>query len=455
MDAATRESSAPEARPATLGLIFLTIFLDLIGFSIIFPLFPHMLAHYFAREGDAGLLGAVLDLIRNAAGDGDSMHHAVLFGGILGSLYSLLQFLFAPFWGGLSDRTGRRPVLLVTVAGLAASYFLWFWSGSFLLLVVSRLFGGMMAGNISVATAAVADSTPPEKRAQGMGIIGAAFGLGFILGPPLGAALSAVDLTRAAPSLERVGVNPFSAAAAGAFLLSAVNWIVLWKWFPETLRPEDRGKAREGGRTINISRLFHPVDIPGVHRTNLTWFLYLLSFSGMEFTLTFLAVERFGFTQMQNGYMFVFIGLIIAFVQGGLIRQLAPLYGEKSLAVAGFLTVTPGLLLTGFCRTQGMLYLGLALMAFGSALVTPSLSALLSLYTPSSRQGSVLGVFRSLGALARAVGPLSAALAYWRFGAKAAYAVGTAILVAPFLMVLTLPQPPRREVSPSRGPPPS
>ena len=454
MDTATRESAATEARPSTLWLIFLTIFLDLIGFSIIFPLFPHMLSHYFEREGDTGLLGAVLELIRSAAGNQGSIQHAVLFGGVLGSLYSLLQFLFAPFWGGLSDRTGRRPVLLITVAGLAASYFLWFWSGSFLLLVVSRLFGGMMAGNISVATAAVADSTPPEKRAQGMGIIGAAFGLGFILGPPLGAALSAIDLTRAAPSLANYGVNPFSAAAGGAFLLSAVNWVVLWKWFPETLRPEDRGKAREGGRTINLAKLFHPVDIPGVHRANLTWFVYLLSFSGMEFTLTFLAVERFGFTQMQNGYMFVFIGLIIAFVQGGMIRQLAPVYGEKSLAIAGFLSVAPGILLTGFARTQGMLYLGLALMAFGSALITPSLSSLVSLYTPSSRQGSVLGVFRSLGALARAVGPLSAAIAYWRFGSKAAYAVGTAILVVPFLMVLTLPEP-QRPVSSSRESPPS
>ena len=451
---ATRESPTVEARPATLWLIFLTIFLDLIGFSIIFPLFPRMLTHYFEQEGNTGLLGAVLDLIQNVSGTQDASRQAVLFGGLLGSLYSLLQFLFAPFWGGLSDRTGRRPILLVTVAGLAASYFLWFWSGSFIVLVVSRLFGGMMAGNLSVATAAVADSTPPEKRAQGMGIVGAAFGLGFILGPPLGAALSAIDLGRAT-GLEQFGVNPFSAAAAGAFLLSALNWLVLWKWFPETLRPEDRGKARETRRTINLVELFHPVDFPGVHRTNLTWFIYLLAFSGMEFTLTFLVVERFGFTPMQNGYMFVFIGLIIAFVQGGLIRQLAPMYGEKNLAVAGFLAVAPGLLLTGFSRTQGMLYLGLALMAFGSALITPSLSALLSLYTPSSRQGSVLGVFRSLGALGRAVGPLSAAFAYWRFGAKAAYAVGTAVLVAPFLMVLTLPRPPRHTVSSTPGSPPS
>jgi MFS family permease len=336
---------------------------------------------------------------------------------------------------------GRRPVLLITVGGLTLSYLLWFLSGSFALLVAARLFGGAMAGNISVATAAVADSTTRENRAKGMGLVGAAFGLGFILGPAGGAALSRWNILELAPGLEALGVNPFSGAAAGAFLLSAANFLLLWRLFPETLRPEDRGKAREERRTINPAELFRPAGLPGVSRANLAWFIYLVAFSGMEFTLTFLAAERFGFTARQNAYMFVFIGLILIFVQGGMIRQLAPLYGEKALALAGLGTVIPGLIVTGLAQKQGALYLGLGLMALGGAFVMPSLSALVSLYAPPERQGSVLGVFRSLGALARAIGPLAASLVYFRFGSAAPYLAGAAALLVPLVVAAGLPRP--------------
>jgi MFS family permease len=426
-------------RKSPLGTIFLTIFLDLVGFSIIFPLFPEMLRFYMATEGTEGLFGRLIDSLRRASGSDANV--AALFGGVLGSLYSILQFLFAPFWGGLSDRIGRRPVLLVTVGGLALSYLLWFLSGSFALLVAARLFGGAMAGNISVATAAVADSTTQENRAKGMGLVGAAFGLGFILGPPLGALLGGWNLPGLAPGLEALGVNPFSGAAAGAFILSAANLALLWRRFPETLRPEERGRAREERRTINPVELFRPARLPGVTRANLAWFVYLIAFSGMEFTLTFLAAERFGYTARQIAYMFIYIGLILIFVQGGMIRQLAPVYGEKALAIAGLAAVIPGLVLTGLAGRQGALYLGLGLMALGSAFVMPSLSALVSLYTPPDRQGRVIGVFRSLGALARAIGPLAASLVYFRHGSTAPYLAGAAALVIPLALAAGLPKP--------------
>jgi MFS family permease len=196
-----------------------------------------------------------------------------------------------------------------------------------------------------------------------MGLVGAAFGLGFILGPPLGALLSHWNLLEL--GLGAFGVNPFSGAALGAFGLSAANFIFLWRLFPETLRQEERGKAREDRRTINPAELFRPAGLPGVHRANLVWFVYLVAFSGMEFTLTFLAAERFGFTPAQNAYMFVFIGLILIVVQGGMIRQLAPVYGEKALAIAGLATVTPGLIVTGLAEKQGA-HLGLALWRSGA-----------------------------------------------------------------------------------------
>jgi MFS family permease len=161
-------------RPVSLGVIFLTIFIDLLGFTIIFPLFPAILEYYLRVDGTGGGLGWLLaridDFSRLVGSHGN--YRAVLFGGVLGSLYSFLQFIFSPIWGALSDRLGRRRVLLITVAGTLGSYVLWFFSGSFLLFVLARLVGGGFAGNISVATAAVADVTTRENRAKGMSIIG-------------------------------------------------------------------------------------------------------------------------------------------------------------------------------------------------------------------------------------------------------------------------------------------
>src|SRR5207249_1133339 len=191
-------------RKSPIGVIFLTIFVDMVGFSIIFPLFPEMLKFYLGREGREGALGALLKTLESAFGQSSEQQVAVLFGGVLGSLYAVLQFIFAPLCGCLSDRVGRRPVLLLTIGGISISYLLWFFSGSFTLLVAARFLGGLMGGNISVATAAVADSTTAENRAKGMGIIGAAFGLGFILGPTIGGVM--YHVVKIPPSQSAFGV---------------------------------------------------------------------------------------------------------------------------------------------------------------------------------------------------------------------------------------------------------
>jgi MFS family permease len=436
---------APSPR-SQLGTLFLTVFIDLVGFSIIFPLFPAMLSYYLGSgpEGTGGALERIVAALRSASA-GESaeaqFYAEVLFGGILGSLYSLLQFIFAPLWGRLSDRAGRKPVLLLTIGGLALSYLLWFFSGSFLLLVASRFFGGMMSGNISVATAAVADSTGPEGRARGMGVIGAAFGLGFILGPALGGAFFLLErqLGFSAALSFVPGINPFSLAAGGAFLLSAWNFLRVWRKFAETLPPEARGRA-EAERPLNPLRLARGFDLPGVNRANLVYFIFLLAFAGMEFTLTFLARDRFDYTPERIGMvLFTYVGLIIALVQGGVVRRLAPLLGEKRVAIAGLLLVVPGLIATGLAASQAVLFVGLTFLAAGSALAMPSLTALVSLYTPSSRQGEVLGVFRSLGALSRAVGPLLACAVYWKLGSEWPYLGGAALLLLPILLALRLP----------------
>ena len=431
-----------ERKKSPLGVLFLTVFVDLVGFSIIFPLFPDMLEHY-SRPGGGFFADWIKQLAEFSGETGDKKFTAtVLFGGILGSLYSILQFLFAPMWGRLSDRIGRRPVLLITIGGLCLSYLVWIFSHSFLLLIISRVLGGAMGGNISVATAAMADSTDKKNRAKGMGMIGMAFGLGFILGPAIGALLSGFELDKALPGM---GFNPFSAAAAGAFLLSLWNLSWVMRSFKESLPEQERGKAHQAGRPISPLKLFRGFDLPGVSRTNLVYFIFLVAFAGMEFTLTFLAKDRFKYDSHDMMWIFIFVGLIIALVQGGVVRRMAPKMGEKKVSLYGLVLLVPGLLMVGTAGSEGLFYLGLALLAVGSALATPCLTALASLYTPADRQGEVLGTFRSLGALARAVGPILACAAYWKLGSEWPYYGATALVLLPILLALGLPPAPKRE----------
>ena len=431
-----------ERKKSPIGVLFLTVFVDLVGFSIIFPLFPDMLEYYSRPEG--GFFADWINQLAEFSGEtGDKKFTAtVLFGGILGSLYSILQFLFAPMWGRLSDRIGRRPVLLITIGGLCVSYLVWIFSHSFLLLIISRVLGGAMGGNISVATAAMADSTDEKNRAKGMGMIGMAFGLGFILGPAIGALLSGFRLDEKLPGM---GFNPFSAAAAGAFLLSLWNLSWVRRSFKESLTEENRGKAHQAGRPISPLKLFRGFDIPGVSRTNLVYFIFLVAFAGMEFTLTFLAKDRFDYKSTDMMWIFIFVGLIIALVQGGVVRRMAPKMGEKKVSLYGLVLLVPGLLVTGIAGSEGLFYLGLALLAVGSALATPCLTALASLYAPADRQGEVLGTFRSLGALSRAVGPVLACAAYWKLGSEWPYYGATAMVILPILLALGLPAVPKRE----------
>lgn len=425
-----------------IKIVFLTLFLDLIGFSIIFPMFPALARHYLEVDPDNFFLKTIFGTITSittSQGVVNDKANIVLFGGILGALYSLLQFLGAPFWGSLSDKIGRKPVLLMSVFGLFLSYVLWFFSGSFTLLIFARFIGGMMGGNISTASAVVADVTEKENRSKGMAFIGIAFALGFILGPTFGGILSMVDLTKMYPSLVSMGVNPFSTPALFAAVLSLINLISIWRNFTETLPPEKRGKHKVE-RTANILKLFHKSPYAGVDGTNFSHFLFLSAFSGMEFTLTFLAVERLGFSSMDNAYMFIYIGFIIALVQGGYVRRMANRVGENKMAIQGFCIIIPGLLLIGFTQSVWMLYMGLGCLAFGSAMVIPCQTSAVSIYAPGDVQGEVLGIFRSLGSLARVVGPIVASLLYWKLGGTFPYLLGAAFMLIPILMVKKLPE---------------
>ncbi len=427
---------------SSLKIVFLTIFLDLVGFSIIFPLFPSLAKHYLTTDADNVFLQAIFGSIQTISQytDGTGVFSGiVLFGGILGALYSLLQFIAAPMWGSLSDRIGRKPVLLISLTGLAISYVLWFFSGSFTLLIIARIIGGIMGGNISTATAVVADITTAENRSKGMATIGIAFALGFVVGPAIGGILSLIDLTKIYPSLVAYGINPFSMPAALSFFLAAFNVVWVSKRFKESLPPEKRGTIHTE-RSANPLKIFKPLPFPGVNLVNFGNFLFISAFSGMEFTLTFLAFERLGYTSMQNAYLFIYIGFILAMVQGGFVRRRAHLIGEKKMTLIGLFSLIPGLILIALAYSQWMLYAGLFFLSVGSSMVIPCLTTLVTFYTPAEKQGHSVGIFRSLGALGRVVGPIAASIIYYKEGSAAPYFVGAAFLLIPILMVMKLPE---------------
>ena len=433
-------SLSPSDR-TVLKTMFLTLFVDLVGFSIIFPLFPNMLEYYKMVEGDSGLFGTVMGWISSITGTSEGKATLALFGGFLVFIYSFLQFIMAPVFGTISDRIGRRPVLLISISGIALSYALWFFSGSFTLLVISRLISGLMGSNITTATAAVSDITSEKTRSKGMAIIGIAFGLGFILGPAIGGLSALINLSGIKGAAD-IGINPFSMPALIAFFLTVWNLIFVYRKFPETLPPEKRGKG-EMHRTVNPFKLFKVQNFPGV--TIVIWvnFIFLSAFGAAENMLTFLTYETLHYGPGKNGMLFVFIGFVLAMVQGGYVRRKAADVGEDKVTKNGLIILIPGLLLValaGHWSSLTVLLIGLFFMAVGSAMAIPCLTSLVSFYTPPEDQGRVIGVYRSVGALGRTVGPIAGGLLYWKFQYAAPYIFAAVTIFLSLFILAKLPE---------------
>jgi MFS family permease len=423
-------------------VIFLTLYIDLIGFSIIFPLGPDLLTHYLQIDGHSGVLGWLLsqtDTVARMLGK-DQNFAAVLFGGVISSFFSILQFIFAPFWGAISDRRGRRGVLLITVAGTALGYLVWVVSGSFWLFVLSRIVSGAFSGNLSVATAAVADVTTRAERSRAMGLVGAAFGLGLVTGPTLGAITAHFNLLATHPDWARFGVNPFSVPALVAFGLCVLNFCWIQARFGETLSPERSAEAREP-RLRNPLRAIFALESAPVRRTNLVAFVYSVAFVAMETSLTFLAAQRFDYTARQNGWLLAFLGVCAVVTQGYIVRVLLKRHSETRILGAGLFVSAVGLLCIGCAPRPVWLYVGLAALALGSGLVNPSSTGLISLYCNPAEQGRALGVFRSLGSLSRAITPVLAGTGFWIFGSVSVFVAGAAFALAALWLSLSLPAP--------------
>ena len=442
--------SAPAAstQRRTLGLIFLTVFMDIVGFSIIIPLFPHLLDHYIRTEGSAGTLIGSLNSAAEWMGGDTVFKKTVLFGGLLSTLYSLLQFIFSPIWGALSDRLGRRRILTITLAGNALSYLLWIFAAQFWVVVVTRLVSGMMAGNIAVASAAAADITDEKERTKGMAVVGIAIGLGFVFGPVIGGLASSIQFAQG-PVLGSFGLNPFSVPAAIAASLCVLNFLLVWKLFPETLAPERR--AASDAKRPSIFDLA-TVRSSAVRRTSFANLVYQVAFTGMENTIVFLTFALFVYNPRDNAWLFLFNGACMIFAQG-LARQLVKRLGQRKVIMLGMLIAsvafvcvalipTPAPGLPSPAWSEGAFYLGLGLISFATGLILPSVSALVSLYSDASEQGRNLGILRSAGSLARVIGPVTAALLYFHFGSHFWVYIGGALLMLPAIWVVRgLPDP--------------
>lgn len=441
MSQAASNTAARPARPLSLGVIFLTLYIDLIGFSIGFPLGPDLLEYYLKIEGHSGVLGwLVTQTNALATAFGISSYAPVLFGGFVASVFSILQFVFAPFWGTLSDRRGRRGVLLFTVAGTAVSYLVWVVSGSFWLFLLSRIVGGAFSGNLSVATAAVADVTSREERSKAMGLVGAAFGLGLLTGPMIGAFAVRVNLAETFPGLAAWGINPFSMPALIAFALCLVNLVWISARFKETLSPQAKAESREP-RLRNPLAAILGLENPAVRQANLVAFLFSVAFVGMEASLTFLGQQRFGYTAKENGYLLGFLGLCAIFTQGYVVRKLLKVVDENRVLNLGLASATVGFVIVGYSAAPWQLYLGVGVLVFGSSLVNPASTGLISLYASAAEQGRVLGIFRSLGALSRAFTPVLAGVVFWVFGAPTVFVAGAVLAIVALVLSRRLPKP--------------
>ncbi len=439
--------SPPSPQRRILGLIFLTVFMDIVGFSIIIPLFPHLLDHYI-REGSAGTLIGSLNSAAEWMGGDTVFKKTVLFGGLLSTLYSVLQCVFSPIWGALSDRLGRRRILTITLAGNALSYLLWIFAAQFWVVVVTRLISGMMAGNIAVASAAAADITDEKDRTKGMAVVGIAIGLGFVFGPVIGGLASSLQFAHGAAE-GSFGLNPFSVPAAIAASLALLNFLLVVKFFPETLAPERRASA--DAKRPSVFDLA-TVRSAAVRRTSFANLVYQVAFTGMENTIVFLTLALFAYSPRDNAWLFLFNGACMIFAQG-LARQLVKRLGQRKVVILGMLIAAGAFVCVALIPTptpttpspawsEGAFYLGLGLISFATGLILPSVSALVSLYSGADEQGRNLGILRSAGSLARVIGPVTAALLYFHFGSHFWVYLGGALLMLPAIWIVRgLPDP--------------
>uniref|UniRef100_A0A1B6DG21 Major facilitator superfamily (MFS) profile domain-containing protein n=2 Tax=Clastoptera arizonana TaxID=38151 RepID=A0A1B6DG21_9HEMI len=431
---------------STVYVVFISLLLDLLAFTMILPLFPSLLDHYRLNDKSDGLYPYLLDKVKyfqHLVGAPDRFN-SVLFGGFLGSMFSFLQFVASPLVGGLSDAYGRKRIMVICLIGIASSYLMWAFSHSFTFFVFARIVGGISKGNVSLSMAIITDVSTSTTRAMGMALVGIAFSIGFIVGPMIGAMFAVWAQKQAGHS------NWFVIPALFALGLALSDILFIILCFKETLPKEKRAKSVASSLSqalayVSIPALFKFTavqnlpnkEVQQLRSLGAVYFIYLFLYSGLEFTITFLTHHKFGFSSMQQGWMFFCIGLTMAVLQGSWVRRVPP-NATKKMATQGLLLIVPSFLCVGLATTPGLLYFGLFLFSVSTAMVVPCMMTMASEFGTSAQKGTVMGIFRSLGALARAFGPVVASVAYWSIGSTTTYCIGGLFLLWPWFKLRSM-----------------
>jgi DHA1 family tetracycline resistance protein-like MFS transporter len=385
----------PPVRQRPLAVIFAIAFIDLMGFGIVIPLLPLY---------------------------GERYRPTPLSFGLLLSSYSALQFLFAPVLGRLSDRYGRKPILLLSLAGSAAGYVLFGLARSLSVLFAARIIDGISGGNISTAQAYVADVTEPEERARGMGMIGAAFGLGFIFGPAI--AGFSLHLGESAPGFVAAGMSCAALVAAALFL-------------EEPARRTEEG-SRLAARSVSGSDFLAAVRQPVVAGVLAVFFLATFAFANFEATFSQFLHDAHALPVARVSFVFTYIGVLIALVQGLLVPRVSRSLGEGRMAAAGLLMLAAGLLLLPLAPSVVLTMGVLVPLTVGIGLTNPSLSSLISKSVSADQRGGVLGVYQSMSSLGRILGPLWGEFVFFRLGPSGPHWTGGLFAGAAMLLSLIL-----------------
>ncbi|KAJ2450292.1 hypothetical protein EV183_004386 [Coemansia sp. RSA 2336] len=450
-------------------IVFTALLLDILSFTIILPLLPRSLEAYKARETrDLTLLSSLLSRIsllrefiqtRSASSrflQQGARADLVLLGGLLGSLYSLLQCIVAPWIGRAADRFGRRPVLLLCMLGNILWTVIWLYAHSFELFLGARVIAGLSEGNVQLSNTIIADVTDPATRSRGMALVGIAFAVGFTVGPSIGAYFSQLPLESTQPR-SIFTYAPFAAAALFSLVLLLAETLFLYVRLPETLNykrnltetPAGGDSGTEDAATGSPKPVQPDTESSSKQRQrrlNLLHFTYLFFFSGMEYTLTFLTHDKFAFSNGQQGRLLGFIGILSTLLQGMWVRRHRgkSAHKDKDMVVKGMLACSAGLLCIAYCTAVKsgstlLLWMGAVGFAVASATVVNCLNSMVSLIN-DVETGKRLGDFRSAGQIGRSMGPLFACSVYWLLGSRFCYLVGSAaVFVISLLFIAFVP----------------
>lgn len=388
-----------------LIVIFLTVFIYLLGFGMIIPVLPILSTHYGASPLQAGLLM---------------------------SSYSLMQFLFSPFWGKLSDKFGRRPILMYCLLGEAISYLILALSRSLEMLFVARIMTGFFGASISTASAYVSDVTTPQERSKGMALIGAAFGLGFLFGPAIGG-----GLTVWAENLSSDTGFIASFSSYGVALLCSFTFVFAFFNLKESISAENRAKTTDHKKN-RFDHLLKYFQMPTVGKLMSSFGLATLSMAMMEATLVLFMKQKYNWSIKEVSFGFAYVGIIIVFTQGFLVRKLIPKFGERYVLRLGLFFMTLGLAGIGIAPDLPSMAIVMTFLSLGNGLTNPSFLGSISLLVPADEQGLALGTTQSLSALGRVIGPATGGFLFGHFTDNSPFLLGGFLTMTAFFVIVSI-----------------